>query len=228
MNQNRNRLSSVDRVFKCPKCNQILDNSLKNDHLLCHMLDEDEKLRHNNRNRMRVSQENRPNRNQNDINRMLDLMEQRLNRLTELNNINKRLIGIQIQNNLDSNRILNNNDNENSSRLFDFSEDSHLIPFFTRRNYNRDRNHRDNRGSDLLSFPEIVIEDINKLEEANKSCMICLEEFKSKEKVTALPCLHYFHTNCIKKWMKRKNECPICKFKLTKENIDKKMKYIYH
>ena len=111
---------------------------------------------------------------------------------------------------------------------FDFSEDSHLIPFFNGRNHNRDRNHRDNRDSGLLSFPEIVIEDINKLEEANKSCVICLEEFKSKEKVTALPCLHYFHTNCIKKWMERKNDCPICKFKLTKENIDRKMKYIYH
>ena len=226
MNQNRNRPSSVDRVFKCPKCNQILDNSLKNDHLLCHMLDEDEKIRHNNRNRMRVSQENRPNRNQNDRNRMFDLIEQTLNRHNENNNINIRLNGNLY--NLDLNRILNYDTNNNFRRLFDFSEDSHLIPFFNRRNHNRDRNHRDNRDSGLLSFPEIVIEDINKLEEANKSCVICLEEFKSKEKVTALPCLHYFHTNCIKKWMERKNDCPICKFKLTKENIDRKMKYIYH
>ena len=85
-----------------------------------------------------------------------------------------------------------------------------------------------NRNDSKLSFPEIIIEDINKLEDGNKSCVICLEEFNSKEKVTALPFLHYFHTNCIKKWMKRKTECPVCKFELTKENLERKMKYIYH
>ena len=77
-----------------------------------------------------------------------------------------------------------------------------------------------------INLPEIIIEDINKLEEGNKSYMICLEEFLSKEKVTALPCIHFFHTNCIKKWIETKNECPVCKLVLTQENIDNKMKYM--
>ena len=50
--------------------------------------------------------------------------------------------------------------------------------------------------------------------------MICLEDFKSKEKVTALPCIHFFHTPCIKEWIKEKNECPVCKFELTQQNIN--------
>ena len=70
-------------------------------------------------------------------------------------------------------------------------------------------------------------ENVNKLEEGNKKCTICLEEFKSKEKVTALPCIHFFHTKCIKQWMENKQECPVCKLELTRTNIDRKMKYLY-
>ena len=75
-----------------------------------------------------------------------------------------------------------------------------------------------------MDFPEIVLEDINKLEDGNKRCMICLEDFQSKEKVTALPCIHFFHPKCIKKWIENKNECPVCKLELTPESINKKMK----
>ena len=89
----------------------------------------------------------------------------------------------------------------------------------------RDRNANNNN---QLPFPEIVIEDINKLDEANRSCTICLEDFVVNEKVVALPCLHYFHKKCIKKWMERKKECPICKFELTQENINRKMDYVFH
>ena len=67
---------------------------------------------------------------------------------------------------------------------------------------------------------------MNKLEEGNRSCMICLDEFHTGEKVTALPCIHFFHTPCIRKWMEKKKECPVCKFVLTQENIDRKMKNI--
>ena len=74
-----------------------------------------------------------------------------------------------------------------------------------------------------LSFPEITIKDANKLEEENKKCMICLENYNSNEKVTALPCIHLFHTNCIKKWMEKKRECPICKLRLTQTNVIKKV-----
>ena len=212
MNQNRNRPSSVDRTFKCHKCHQILDNSLKNDHLLCHMLDEDEKIRHNNR---RLSQENRPNRRHNYRNRFNAPVPQNQNRNNEINDFNMRLVSE--LNNILSNNSLNNDGINNLNELIN-RENDNLHNLFVRTNSNRNRNDRNIR-SFPLSFPEIVIEDINKLEE-----VVCLEEFKSKEKVTALPCFHYFHTNCIKKWLERKNECPICKFELTKKNIDKEGK----
>ena len=70
-------------------------------------------------------------------------------------------------------------------------------------------------------FPETKIEDVNKLDPEKKNCVICLEDFKSGEKATLLPCVHLFHKNCIKSWLKSKNMCPICKFELTRDNINK-------
>ena len=46
-----------------------------------------------------------------------------------------------------------------------------------------------------------------------------MEEFKNKEKVIMLPCIHNYHPDCIKDWLKNKNTCPICKFELTEENL---------
>ena len=75
-----------------------------------------------------------------------------------------------------------------------------------------------------IEFPQIKIEDLNKIEECNRICHICLLAFKVGEEVTSLPCIHFFHNACIKKWLETKKECPVCKFELTQENIIKKYK----
>jgi hypothetical protein len=88
-----------------------------------------------------------------------------------------------------------------------------------------DSNNSDNKseGSNLIdNFCEVKIKNISTLEENNKKCTICLENFNSKEKVIILPCIHIFHRPCISDWMENKKNCPICKFKLTKENIEQK------
>ena len=72
----------------------------------------------------------------------------------------------------------------------------------------------------LNELPETEIEDVNKLDPEKKNCIICLEDFKNGDKATFLPCIHIFHTNCIKNWLKTQNTCPICKSKLTGENLD--------
>ena len=72
----------------------------------------------------------------------------------------------------------------------------------------------------VSELPETKIDDINKLDNDKKNCVICMEDFKNGDKSTNLPCLHMFHTNCIQSWLKTQNTCPICKFKLTPENIN--------
>ena len=72
----------------------------------------------------------------------------------------------------------------------------------------------------LNNLPETQIEDVSKLSQEKKNCVICLEDFKNHDKAIILPCIHLFHKNCIKNWLKKNNTCPICKFKLTESNIE--------
>ena len=72
----------------------------------------------------------------------------------------------------------------------------------------------------LNELPETQIEDVTKLDQEKKNCIICLEDFKNGDKAIILPCIHLFHTECIKNWLKTQDTCPICKFKLTGENMN--------
>ena len=46
-----------------------------------------------------------------------------------------------------------------------------------------------------------------------KECIICMETFSERQKVTCLPCdeRHYFHSSCILSWSERHRNCPLCK-----------------
>ena len=72
----------------------------------------------------------------------------------------------------------------------------------------------------LSELPETQIEDASKLDPEKKNCLIYLEDFKNGDKAIILPCIHIFHNECIKNWLKTQNTCPICKFKLTGENMN--------
>ncbi len=75
--------------------------------------------------------------------------------------------------------------------------------------------------NDLLSsLPEFPIEDINKLPEDKKDCIVCLTKYENKENAIILPCTHFFHKDCIKDWFKRQNTCPICKFAIDRDSIN--------
>jgi hypothetical protein len=71
---------------------------------------------------------------------------------------------------------------------------------------------------DLL--PEITIEDTEKLPSEKRDCVVCLTNYEVNDKVLILPCTHLFHTKCIKDWFKSQNTCPICKYKIDKNNMD--------
>ena len=43
------------------------------------------------------------------------------------------------------------------------------------------------------------------------NCIICLSGFKIGDKEVTLPCLHMFHSNCIKNWLYENKWCPLCK-----------------
>lgn len=43
------------------------------------------------------------------------------------------------------------------------------------------------------------------------NCVICLEEYKDRDRLGRLSCGHEYHVSCIKNWLLIKNACPICK-----------------
>ena len=42
-------------------------------------------------------------------------------------------------------------------------------------------------------------------------CFICLEQFEKHQKIGKLLCNHYFHKDCIYKWLKTNPTCPLCR-----------------
>ena len=104
----------------------------------------------------------------------------------------------------------------NNNPFFSILRNSNFQGFMMPNNTSRPVNQRV-----LNSLPEITLDDISKLDGEKKNCVICLENFKVGEKVIILPCIHIFHSICIKSWLTTKDECPMCKFKLTPENIER-------
>jgi len=47
-------------------------------------------------------------------------------------------------------------------------------------------------------------------------CAVCYEDLK--EKATLLPCGHLYDKDCIEKWLKQHNQCPICRKELKSED----------
>ena len=72
----------------------------------------------------------------------------------------------------------------------------------------------------LNSLPESKVEDASKLDPDARNCVICLEDIQDNESIICLPCIHVFHSECIKSWLNNHNSCPTCKFELTFENLN--------
>lgn len=77
-------------------------------------------------------------------------------------------------------------------------------------------------------YPISVIKDINKLVEDKKRCAICLENFQNGDESIILPCVHIFHSKCIRKWVQRKKTCPFCNYKINIPRLIKKFTPIFN
>ncbi|XP_020879753.1 RING-H2 finger protein ATL58 [Arabidopsis lyrata subsp. lyrata] len=42
-------------------------------------------------------------------------------------------------------------------------------------------------------------------------CAICREELAANDRLSELPCRHYYHKNCISNWLSNRNTCPLCR-----------------
>jgi hypothetical protein len=48
-------------------------------------------------------------------------------------------------------------------------------------------------------------------ENLKETCAICIDNYETNNVARRLRCMHYFHKNCIDRWLQDKNICPLCK-----------------
>ncbi len=52
-------------------------------------------------------------------------------------------------------------------------------------------------------------------------CIICSANFRKGEIVRCLPCLHWYHKDCVDRWLATNSSCPVCKTPLpTRDDED--------
>ncbi|KAI3711642.1 hypothetical protein L1987_70181 [Smallanthus sonchifolius] len=49
-------------------------------------------------------------------------------------------------------------------------------------------------------------------------CCICLAKYADNDLLRELPCMHFFHIECVDKWLKINASCPLCKFEIGSSN----------
>merc|ERR1719197_992195 len=54
-------------------------------------------------------------------------------------------------------------------------------------------------------------------DKAPDECCICMEKFSEKGVIKRTGCQHYFHEECLGKWLKTQVTCPLCRNDLEKE-----------
>ena len=95
--------------------------------------------------------------------------------------------------------------NNNRQNIINNNMNNNLRDFF---NQNDNIIYKNNNIGNKLEEIDITQDIINKAE--SKECSICLEEYIIKNKISYLPCFHFFHSTCIKKWLKTSKKCPLC------------------
>lgn len=71
----------------------------------------------------------------------------------------------------------------------------------------------------LENLPLVVVSDED-LKGSNVACAVCKDEILLTEKVTRLPCSHYYHCDCIVPWLNIRNTCPVCRHELPTDDAD--------
>ena len=72
------------------------------------------------------------------------------------------------------------------------------------------------RTDEFINFEKVKYCNIEKKDEYDNSCSICLTEFEDDSDIGFTNCEHIFHTGCITEWSRYKKDCPVCRKDLKK------------
>ncbi|CAF1708861.1 BnaCnng37520D [Brassica napus] len=73
--------------------------------------------------------------------------------------------------------------------------------------------------SAIESLPRVEMGDFHIKAEAN--CAVCTEVFEAGAEGREMPCKHIFHGDCIVPWLSIRNSCPVCRFELPSDPVQR-------
>lgn len=134
---------------------------------------------------------------------------------SQSNSSNTNNINSQQNNNLNS--FLYNMINESQNMFGNITENiSNGFSDVLNESFNQEQQRENSNPTRKNIIEKLKTVKLNEIEE--KDCSICLEEYNYQSKIILLPCLHCFHSKCIKKWLSKNVTCPICRKDINKEN----------
>lgn len=66
-------------------------------------------------------------------------------------------------------------------------------------------------GNNCINLLPVTKYDGTPLPGDQTTCAVCLCEFEEKEELKSLPCVHFYHKECIDRWLMVGHNCPMCK-----------------
>lgn len=78
--------------------------------------------------------------------------------------------------------------------------------------------HHPTAASTLRTLPRVKVTAHDLAANEGTECTICLEELVEGETALRIPCGHLFHEECVKDWLKKSNECPVCRFEMPSDD----------
>jgi len=67
-------------------------------------------------------------------------------------------------------------------------------------------------------LPRITVTAHDIKQSQDDACVVCLEELCIGTCATRMPCGHLFHQPCISSWLRKCNQCPVCRYELATDD----------
>ena len=159
-------------------------------------------------------------------------------------NVNKSILGLENKIRINGNEVNSNNYGNNNGNVHVFNNNRvvinrniinprNIINSIFRNNENNN-NEGDNQGNEnnendvefqekknkiILEMDEFQYKHIQKYDSRKETqCAICLSDFVSVDIIKAFyKCEHIFHKKCLLDWLKKSNNCPLCKHDLSED-----------
>lgn len=72
----------------------------------------------------------------------------------------------------------------------------------------------------LRALPKVKVTKHDIETNESDECAICLDDLVLGQPALRIPCGHLYHEDCVKDWLKKSNECPVCRFELPTDDAE--------